>query len=99
MARANRSTFQGSLPIAKKYKVAAYNWGFVNGKTQTDLPWDSWAKPYTDRKPPVWFHDIFHADGKPYRAEETSFIRQMTGADRSSMFGFAAQLLAAVIPF
>ncbi|HMF60492.1 MAG TPA: cellulase family glycosylhydrolase, partial [Vicinamibacterales bacterium] len=28
MARGNGSTFQGSLPIAQKYKVAAYNWGF-----------------------------------------------------------------------
>ena len=46
MARGNGSTFQGSLPIAKKYNVAAYNWGFVAGKTQTHLPWDSWQKPY-----------------------------------------------------
>ena len=42
MARGNGSTFEGSLPIAKKYKVAAINWGFVAGKTQTYLPWDSW---------------------------------------------------------
>ena len=45
MARGNGSTFQGSLPIAQKYKVAAINWGFVAGKTQTYLPWDSWQKP------------------------------------------------------
>ena len=32
MARPNQSTFQGILPVAKKYKVAAYNWGFVAGK-------------------------------------------------------------------
>ncbi|MGA7412364.1 MAG: cellulase family glycosylhydrolase, partial [Bryobacteraceae bacterium] len=48
MARGNGSTFQGTLPVAKKYKVAAYNWGLVAGKTQTYLPWDSWAHPYTD---------------------------------------------------
>jgi hypothetical protein len=41
MARGNGSTFQGSLPIAKRYNVAAYNWGLVAGKTQTNLPWDS----------------------------------------------------------
>ena len=46
MARGNGSTFQGSLPIAQKYNVAAINWGFVAGKTQTYLPWDSWQKPY-----------------------------------------------------
>ena len=60
MARPRGSTFQAILPIAKKYKVAAINWGFVNGKSQTNLPWDSWQKPYTDREPAVWFHDIFH---------------------------------------
>jgi hypothetical protein len=79
MARGHGSTFQGTLPIAKKYKVAAYNWGLVAGKTQTYLPWDSWQKPYTDREPAVWFHDIFHKDGTPYRQEEADFIRQTIG--------------------
>jgi hypothetical protein len=80
MARANGSTFQGILPIAKKYKVAAINWGFVNGKTQTNLPWDSWKSPYVDREPAVWFHDIFKKDGTPYSPEETAFIRETIGA-------------------
>ncbi|MBS1854726.1 MAG: cellulase family glycosylhydrolase [Acidobacteria bacterium] len=78
MARGNGSTFEGSLPIAKKYKVAAINWGFVAGKTQTYLPWDSWQHPYVDREPAVWFHDIFHKDGTPYRADEVSLIRSLT---------------------
>ena len=51
MARGVGSTFQGSLPIAKQYRVAAMNWGLVAGKTQTFLPWDSWQHPYTDRDP------------------------------------------------
>ena len=37
MARGNHSTFQGILPILKKYNVAAYNWGLVNGKSQNHL--------------------------------------------------------------
>lgn len=79
MARGNKSTFQGSLPMAKQYRVAAYNWGFVAGKTQTFLPWDSWQKPYTDREPAIWFHEIFKQDGTPYRAEEVELIRHLTG--------------------
>jgi hypothetical protein len=79
MARGNESTFQGSLPIAKKENVAAYNWGLVIGKTQTHLPWDSWQSPYTDREPPVWFHEVFKADGTPYRPEEVELIRKLTG--------------------
>ncbi|MCW5978116.1 MAG: cellulase family glycosylhydrolase [Bryobacteraceae bacterium] len=79
MARGNGSTFQGTMPIAGKYNVALYNWGLVAGKTQTNLPWDSWQKPYTGgREPKVWFHEIFHPDGRPYRQEEVEFIRQMT---------------------
>jgi hypothetical protein len=79
MARGNGSTFEGSLPIAKKYRVAAINWGLVAGKTQTYLPWDSWKHPYTDREPAVWFHEIFRTDGTPYKAEEAAFIKQMIG--------------------
>jgi Cellulase (glycosyl hydrolase family 5) len=75
MARGNGSTFQGSLPIAKEYHVAAINWGLVAGKTQTYLPWDSWQQPYVNREPAVWFHEIFRTDGTPYKQEEVDFIR------------------------
>jgi len=80
MARGNGSTFEGSLPIAKKYKVAAINWGFVAGKTQTDLPWDSWQQPYVNRQPAIWFHEIFKQDGTPYKQDEVDLIRRLTGA-------------------
>ena len=79
MARGNGSTFEGTLPIAKRYNVAAINWGLAAGKTQTYLPWDSWQHPYTDREPAVWFHEIFRTDGTPYRTEETAFIKEITG--------------------
>jgi hypothetical protein len=79
LARGVGSTFQGVLPIAKKYKIAAMNWGLVAGKTQTYYPWDSWKNPYVDHQPPVWHHDVFHIDGKPYSEAEVAFIRQITG--------------------
>lgn len=78
MARGNNSTFEGSLPVAKKYNVAAYNWGLVNGKSQTIYPWDSWKKAYK-AEPEVWFHDIFRKDGTPYRKAETDLIKKLTG--------------------
>ena len=78
MARPRGSTFEAILPIAQKYKVAAYNWGFVACKSQTIYPWDSWQKAYT-AEPSVWFHDVFRPDGSPYRATETTFIRKITG--------------------
>ncbi|HTN06281.1 cellulase family glycosylhydrolase [Agriterribacter sp.] len=78
MARGNNSTFEGSLPLAKKHNVAAYNWGLVDGKSQTIYPWDSWKKAY-NAEPEVWFHDIFKKDGTPYRKAETDLIKKLTG--------------------
>ena len=77
MARTNGSTFQGTLPIARKYRVAAINWGFVAGKTQTYYPWDSWQHPYIDHQPAVWFHDIFRTTGAPYDKNEVTLIKGM----------------------
>lgn len=82
MARGNGSTFDGSLPIGKRYNVAMMNWGFVDGKTQTRLPWDSWKKPYTQEEPTIWFHEVFRADGTPYRTAETDLIRRLSAAPK-----------------
>jgi hypothetical protein len=79
MARSVGSTFDTILPIAKKHHVAAINWGLVAGKTQTNLPWESWEHPYVLRPPPVWFHDVFYPDGKPYREREAAILRELTG--------------------
>jgi hypothetical protein len=77
MARPQGSTFDPLLGFMKAERVAAYNWGFVDGKSQTIYPWDSWKKPY-DKEPAVWFHDIFRHDGSPYRPAEVDFIRKIT---------------------
>jgi len=79
MARSAGSTFDGVLPIAKKHNVGAINWGLVSGKTQTIYPWESWEHPYVLNQPQVWFHDVFKADGTPYRESEAQLFRQLTG--------------------
>jgi hypothetical protein len=79
MARSVGSTFDSILPIAKQERVGAINWGFVAGKTQTFLPWDSWRHPYVLDQPPVWFHEVLRPDGTPYRPAEVDLIRQLTG--------------------
>ncbi len=56
-----------------------FNWGFVDGKTQTRFPWDSWEHPYVAHDPVVWFHDLYHKDGTPYRQREIDIIRKLTG--------------------
>jgi hypothetical protein len=79
MARGAGSTFDNSLPIAKRYHVGAINWGLVAGKTQTYLPWNSWERPYVEIQPMIWFHDVFHGDGTPYRQHEIDLIHELTG--------------------
>jgi hypothetical protein len=82
MARGNGSTFDGSLPIGKRLNIAMINWGFVDGKSQTRMPWDSWEKPYTLKEPTIWFHEVFRADGTPYRTAETDLIRRLSAAPK-----------------
>jgi hypothetical protein len=84
MARGVGSTFDTVLPVAQKHHVAAINWGFVNGKSQTNLPWDSWTRPYVLQPPAVWFHDIFYPDGHPYRQREIEIIRALTTQSNGS---------------
>jgi hypothetical protein len=81
MARPNKSTFDPHLGYLQEVNVGAYNWGFVAGKTQTQYPWDSWQKTYT-APPKLWFHEIFHPDGSPYRQEEVNYIKRITAKSR-----------------
>lgn len=79
MARGNGSTVDTILPIARRENVGMVNWGLVDGDSQTRFPWESWDHPYVTREPPVWFHDLFRADGTPYRQREIDIFRQLTG--------------------
>jgi hypothetical protein len=80
MARHNNSTFQSILPLLKKEKIGAINWGLVSGKTNTIFGWND-PRPEGD-EPELWFHDIYRADGTPYMKEETELIRELTGSSK-----------------
>jgi hypothetical protein len=73
------NTFEAYLPLFKKKKVAAYNWGFVSGKTGTIYPWKSWDSIYTGA-PEKWHHDIFYKDGEPFSEKEVRFIKEIIGS-------------------
>ena len=77
IARSKGSTFAAILPVLQKEKVAAYCWGLVDGKSQTKYPWSTWQVPILG-EPDPWHHDIFHADGRPYRQDETSLIKEIS---------------------
>ena len=74
VAREYENTFEKVLPLFKKNKIAAYNWGFVSGKTNTIYPWKSWDSTYTS-PPNKWHHDIFDQNGLPFSVKEVEFIK------------------------
>lgn len=78
MARGTGSTFEAILPYFKQEKVAAYNWGAVAGRSQTNYPWASWEEKFTE-EPKLWHHDILRRDGSAYDPNETALIKSLTG--------------------
>ncbi len=74
MARTRDSLFKTHMPVFLENKIGAINWGLVSGKTQTIY---SWTSKEGDPEPALWFHDIFRADGTPFDATETDFIKQI----------------------
>jgi hypothetical protein len=76
MARPRGSTFFDIMPMLKRNNIGAINWGLVEGKTNTKYAWDTPIP--TGRDPKLWFHDIFHKDGTPYKKKETEFIKKQT---------------------
>ena len=82
MARSAGSTIDDILPIGKRMNIGMLNWGLVRGKTQTYLPWSSWQRPYVGTKPVVWFQDLLHRDGRPYREREAQLLRALSAAPK-----------------
>ncbi|MEO5592298.1 MAG: cellulase family glycosylhydrolase [Chitinophagaceae bacterium] len=78
MNRPNGSLIATNLPVFHDEKVGCMLWGFVNGKTQTDLPWGH--RP-GDPIPAIWQHDLYHPDFSPYQPEEINTIKKLI-ADR-----------------
>ncbi len=77
MARRNNSLFTNIMPMLKANHVGAINWGLVAGKSNTKYAWD---EPIADgSEPKLWFHEIFHPDGTPYKQEEVDMIKSLTG--------------------
>ncbi len=79
LARSAGSTVD-LLELMATHRVGAYNWGLVDGKTQTKYPWSSWWEPVAADAP--WFHELFHANGTPYDLGEAERFRRLTREHR-----------------
>ena len=76
LARGEQNTFQIMLPLFKEKEIAAVNWGFVAGKTNTAFPWSSWQVEF-DSLPKIWHHDIYLPDKTPYDEMEIAFLKDI----------------------
>lgn len=71
-------TFDTHLAEFVRRRIPAFNWGLVDGKTQTKFSWtDRPAADGSVAEPDPWFHDIFRADLSPYDPDETARIREL----------------------
>jgi hypothetical protein len=69
--------FETNLPIFATQSIGAWNWGLVDGKTQTKYAWSDLPD---HGSPEPWFHDILRSDGEAYKNSEIDFIKLLIGA-------------------
>ena len=81
MARTIDSCIADQLPLYHAHKVGAFNWGLVQGRSQTDQPWplELQAVHGHVEAPDRWFHDLLWPDGRAYDAAEIDVIARLTG--------------------
>lgn len=71
------STVEDILPYFCERKIGAYQWGMIQGRTQTNLSWSTMNGGTPDPTPALWQHDILYPDGTPYRTEEVALIAKL----------------------
>jgi len=57
-------------------KIASFHWGFVLGKTQINLSWETMTGQ-PNANPDLGQHDVFYPNLRPYRSEEMAFLREI----------------------
>lgn len=80
MARTLDSRVETCLPVFERENVGCINWGLVAGKTNTIYPW---LNAKGSKEPELWFHDLFRADGTPYRQSEIDLFKQLIAKHRT----------------
>lgn len=77
LARHAGSLLLEQLPMLKEQNIGCYQWGLVNGRTQTHLPWPPLQKAMKDYQK-IWFHDVMHGDGRFYDDKEAELLKKLT---------------------
>jgi len=86
MARAISSQISDQMALFHERDVGCFQWGLVQGRTQTWLPWpDDLVRAHGgDPDHTIWFHDLLHKDGRPYDPREIETIRRLTSPTAAS---------------
>jgi hypothetical protein len=77
LARGLGSLPRTHLPYFAAERIGCWQWGLVNGRTQTHLPWPGLETLAADG---TWHHDLLHADGSPYDDAEIACFREALSA-------------------
>ena len=83
MARTRESRFLDQLDLYHGRKVGCFNWGLVQGRTQTHLPQPGQVVKQNENGEDMWYHDVFKPDGNPYDPRETELINRLTSTKDS----------------
>jgi hypothetical protein len=69
------SRIEQQLPVLRRESIGSYVWGFVRGRSQTDLPWPDFleARPGAADE---WFHDLMDAEGVAHDEDEIRVVRR-----------------------
>lgn len=74
LARHVKSEFASHLPFFVKHNIGIFQWGLVEGKTQTVYPWPIVIKNTKDWQK-LKFHDVMDAGGTPFYPEEMALLK------------------------
>lgn len=82
MARPVGSRIEDQLGLFKARKVGCFQWGLVQGRTQTYLPWpaDLVEAHGGQADNSVWFHDLLKQTGEAYDPSETEKMKSLSAA-------------------
>lgn len=73
LARHVKSEFNTHVPFFAKHKIGIFQWGLVEGKTQTTYPW-----PIVTKNTPDWqhlkFHDVMDSNGNVFYPQEIELL-------------------------
>ena len=74
--RPGNNRIETHIPLFKANNVGIFNWGLINGRTQTNLAgYTIHGEP--DPNPAEWQHDFFHGDYTPYSADEIAYMKDI----------------------